>query len=96
MVVSRHPNKGLKDFQCFLGLSSSSTMLIMDVSIVAQDAVGAGGPLLAILGFCVLPIFWSIPEALVTAELATSFPEDSGYVAYASVSSHDTPHCNFF
>ena len=46
-----------------------------------QDAVGAGGPLLAILGFCILPIFWSIPEALITAELATAFPEDSGYVA---------------
>ena len=49
-----------------------------------QDAVSSGGPLLAILGFIVLPIIWSVPEALVTAELATAFPEDSGYVAWVT------------
>jgi len=32
-----------------------------------QDAVSAGAPLLAVVGFIVLPIIWSIPEALVTA-----------------------------
>lgn len=52
--------------------------------IGSQDAVGAGGPLLAILGFIILPIFWSVPEALITAELATAFPEDSGYVAWVT------------
>ncbi len=51
---------------------------------LAQDAVSAGGPLLAVLGFIVLPIIWSVPEALVTAELATAFPEDSGYVAWVT------------
>ena len=49
-----------------------------------QDAVSSGGPLLALLGFCLLPLFWSVPEALVTAELATAFPEDSGYVAWVT------------
>jgi hypothetical protein len=43
-----------------------------------QDAVTSGGPLLALLGFLILPFVWSVPEALVTAELATAFPEDSG------------------
>lgn len=46
-----------------------------------QDAVGSAGPLLAIVGFVVLPIVWSVPEAMITAELATAFPENSGYVA---------------
>ena len=46
-----------------------------------QDAVGSAGPLLAILGFLVLPLVWSVPEAMITAELATAFPENSGYVA---------------
>ncbi len=32
-----------------------------------QDAVSAGGPLLAVLGFLLLPLVWSVPEALVTA-----------------------------
>ena len=49
-----------------------------------QDAVSAGGPLLAILGFLLLPIIWSVPEALITAELATTFPENSGYVAWVT------------
>jgi len=51
---------------------------------VLQDAVSAGGPLLAILGFLLLPLIWSVPEALITAELATTFPENSGYVAWVT------------
>lgn len=54
------------------------------VPLHAQDAVSTGGPLLALLGFIVLPLVWSVPEALVTAELATAFPEDSGYVAWVT------------
>lgn len=50
-----------------------------------EDSVRAGGgPLLALLGFIVLPIFWSLPEALITAELAASFPENGGYVIWIS------------
>ncbi|CAK9143292.1 unnamed protein product [Ilex paraguariensis] len=50
-----------------------------------EDSVRAGGgPLLSLLGFLIFPIFWSIPEALVTAELATSFPENGGYVIWIS------------
>lgn len=86
-----------------------------------QDAVSKGAPLLAIIGFLVLPFIWSMPEALVTAgawrvekdgatqpgssragsarvrrasapplppahaaELATTFPENSGYVAWVT------------
>ncbi len=50
----------------------------------AQDAVSSGGPLLAVIGFCILPLLWSVPEALITAELATAFPENSGYVAWVT------------
>lgn len=50
-----------------------------------EDSVKAGGgPLLSLLGFLVFPLIWSIPEALVTAELATSFPENGGYVLWIS------------
>ncbi|XP_076922237.1 putative polyamine transporter At3g19553 [Bidens hawaiensis] len=50
-----------------------------------EDSVKAGGgALLSLLGFLIFPIFWSIPEALVTAELATSFPENGGYVVWIS------------
>lgn len=36
----------------------------------------AAGPMLTILGFLIFPILWSVPEALITAELATAFPEN--------------------
>lgn len=50
-----------------------------------EDSVKAGGgALLSLLGFIIFPIFWSIPEALVTAELATSFPKNGGYVIWIS------------
>eukprot|EP01018_Ginkgo_biloba_P008375 Gb_04957 [translate_table: standard] len=49
-----------------------------------EDSVKAGGPLLALLGFLIFPIIWSIPEALVTAEMATMFPENGGYVVWIS------------
>lgn len=46
--------------------------------------VQAGGPLYALLGFSLLFV-WAIPEALITAELATALPESSGSVAWVSV-----------
>ncbi|GAY48694.1 hypothetical protein CUMW_113680 [Citrus unshiu] len=50
-----------------------------------EDSVKAGGgPLLSLLGFLIFPLIWSIPEALITAELATSFPENGGYVIWIS------------
>lgn len=49
-----------------------------------EDTVRAAGPLLALLGFLLFPIIWSIPEALITAEMGTMFPENSGYVVWVS------------
>ena len=47
-----------------------------------ESTVGSGGPFNAILGFLLFPIIWSIPEALVTAELATTFPGSGGFVIW--------------
>lgn len=49
-----------------------------------EDSVRAGGPLLALLGFSIIPFVWCIPEALVTAELATAFPKNGGFVVWTS------------
>ncbi|KAL2507969.1 putative polyamine transporter [Forsythia ovata] len=49
-----------------------------------EAAVGSAGPLFAILGFLIFPFIWSIPEALVTAELATTFPGNGGFVIWAN------------
>ncbi|KAL3722742.1 hypothetical protein ACJRO7_035019 [Eucalyptus globulus] len=49
-----------------------------------EDSVKAAGPLLALLGFLIFPLIWSIPEALITAEMGTMFPENGGYVVWVS------------
>lgn len=43
-----------------------------------EPSVKAGGPFFAILGFTIMPIIWCIPEALITAELGSAYPEPSG------------------
>ncbi|KAF7120356.1 hypothetical protein RHSIM_Rhsim13G0230900 [Rhododendron simsii] len=48
-----------------------------------EPTVQAAGPLLAILGFLIFPFIWSIPEALITAELSTAFPGNGGFVIWA-------------
>eukprot|EP00617_Octactis_speculum_P001176 CAMPEP_0185793042 /NCGR_PEP_ID=MMETSP1174-20130828/159252_1 /TAXON_ID=35687 /ORGANISM="Dictyocha speculum, Strain CCMP1381" /LENGTH=479 /DNA_ID=CAMNT_0028488147 /DNA_START=162 /DNA_END=1598 /DNA_ORIENTATION=- len=50
----------------------------------SEVAVQAAGPGLAILGFIVMPFVWSLPEALMTAELCTNFPEASGFCAWTN------------
>lgn len=49
-----------------------------------EDSVKAAGPLLALIGFLVFPLIWSIPEALITAEMGTMFPENGGYVVWVA------------
>ena len=47
-----------------------------------EDAIGASGPLVVLLGILILPWLWSFPTALMTAELSTAMPEDGGYVVW--------------
>ncbi|KAK6947310.1 Amino acid/polyamine transporter I [Dillenia turbinata] len=49
-----------------------------------EDSVQAAGPLLSLLGFLIFPFIWSVPEALITAEMGTMFPENGGYVVWVS------------
>ncbi|KAH6837051.1 Amino acid permease family protein, partial [Perilla frutescens var. hirtella] len=48
-----------------------------------EPAVQAAGPFFAILGFLIFPFIWSIPEALITAELSTAYPGNGGFVIWA-------------
>lgn len=48
-------------------------------SLPLKDIVRAGGPFYALLGFLLI-LVWSVPEALITAELSTAMPEASGSV----------------
>lgn len=52
----------------------------------SEEAVASVGPFWVLLGFVILPIIWSIPEALMTAELSTMFPGNGGYVFWTTAS----------
>jgi amino acid transporter len=47
-----------------------------------EDSVGVFGPGLVLLLLAVTPFIWSLPVALVMAELASALPEEGGYVAW--------------
>lgn len=57
-----------------------------------EGSVGAGGPLLAIAGFLIFPLLWSLPEALLTTELACAFPENSGCALISICITLAAPH----
>ena len=68
-----------------LGVLSLAILVFYNVSggpFGIETSVRAGGNLFALLGFLVLPLVWSVPEACMTAELGTMFPEASGGVAW--------------
>ncbi|MED6107657.1 hypothetical protein PIB30_016100 [Stylosanthes scabra] len=48
-----------------------------------ETAVQAAGPLIALLGFLIFPFIWSVPEALITAELTTAYPGSGGFILWA-------------
>lgn len=45
-----------------------------------EDAVGSGGPTLMFLFLFIVPIIWSTPLALMTAELSCMIPETGGHI----------------
>lgn len=51
-----------------------------------EPTVRAAGPFYALVGFIVFPILWSIPEAFITAELGSAYPEPSGRTYYCTSS----------
>ncbi|KAM7265375.1 hypothetical protein ACFE04_003058 [Oxalis oulophora] len=85
-IVNDHNNK--KSTNPKLTVLPLIALIFYEVSggpFGVEDSVRAGGgPLLSLLGFLIFPLFWSLPEALVTAELATTFPENGGYVIWIS------------
>ncbi|KAK7242826.1 L-alpha-amino acid transmembrane transporter [Aureococcus anophagefferens] len=46
--------------------------------------VKAGGPLVALGSFALMTLLWSVPEALMTAELSSAFPEAAGFAAWSN------------
>ena len=43
-----------------------------------EPSVKAAGNLFAIIGFSVMPLLWALPEAYMTYELSSTYPDNSG------------------
>lgn len=70
-----------------IGMLSLASLIFFSVSggpYGMEEAIKTAGPLVTMLALVVLPLVWSVPEALVTCELAPTFPEPSGSVAWVS------------
>lgn len=70
-----------------------------------EDIVGAAGPAPALLGLVILPLLYSVPQALMTAELSSLMSENGGYIIWVQrafgdfvgwVNSYNSMFCNFF
>jgi hypothetical protein len=76
-VAPRDPG----DHQRSLNAISLAVLVFYKVSggpFGCEVSVQAAGALYTLLGFLLFPLLWSVPEALVTAELGSAFPEPSG------------------
>ncbi|TFJ81049.1 hypothetical protein NSK_007692 [Nannochloropsis salina CCMP1776] len=82
-VIVSPPSPSPKEHQ--IGTAALAALIFFSVSggpFGMEEAVQSAGPLVTIVGLLVLPMLWSVPEALITAECAPAFAEPSGSVAW--------------
>lgn len=69
----------------YLGVAPLAMLVFYNVSggpFGIEESVRSAGFFVSIMGFIFMPLVWSVPEALITAELGTTYPEASGGVAW--------------
>lgn len=50
-----------------------------------EPSIRAAGNMYAIIGFALMPLMWSLPECVMTYELSSAYPCDSGGVRFVSI-----------
>ncbi len=65
-------------------LSTTALVFVMFFTVsggayTTEGLVGSVGPGLALLMLLLVPVIWSLPEALIIGELASMLPEEGGY-----------------
>ena len=48
-----------------------------------EDVLGGSGVGLALIMILVLPIFWALPMALISAELGSAMPDEGGFIRWS-------------
>mmetsp|Transcript_23035 Transcript_23035/g.32449 ORF Transcript_23035/g.32449 Transcript_23035/m.32449 type:complete len:638 (-) Transcript_23035:38-1951(-) len=91
---STHPQNHVKRGLRLLPLTALVFYSVSGGPFGIEPAVRSGGNLPAILGFTFLPLVWSVPEALMTAELGSMLPGKGGAgVDWATEAFGDTMGC---
>ncbi len=70
-----------------LGLVALAAVIFFNVSggpYGIEDMVPTFGPGLTLLLLVLVPLLWSVPVALVLAELSGAIPDDAGYIAWTT------------
>jgi amino acid transporter len=58
-------------------------ILVSGGSFGIEDMVSSSGPGLTLLLLILLPVFWSLPMALVASELGSALPGEGGFYVWA-------------
>eukprot|EP01087_Luapelamoeba_hula_P020671 TRINITY_DN7096_c0_g1_i1.p1 TRINITY_DN7096_c0_g1~~TRINITY_DN7096_c0_g1_i1.p1 ORF type:complete len:574 (-),score=79.81 TRINITY_DN7096_c0_g1_i1:186-1907(-) len=66
----------------FIGLLSVCYFLVCGGAYGTEDLASSIPPLFALLGLLVLPWFWSLPIALIVAELGSALPSSEGFLGW--------------
>jgi amino acid transporter len=65
-----------------LGVVTVAALCWLNVSggpLGTEPIVSSCGPGIGFLGILVFPVVWSVPQAIVTAEMSAAFPDNGGY-----------------
>lgn len=85
VVFGEGSSPRLENFQQAFNSASCFPHLLSGIrGLIRRQSVKAASHLLALLGFLLFPIIWSVPQVLITTEHGTMFPENAGYVVWVS------------
>lgn len=70
----------------FWGLVAMIFFCVSGGPFGSEPSVATGGPFWAIFAFIIFPVVWCIPEAMITSELSSLFPGNSGFTSWITAS----------
>ena len=87
MTETAHPEEGKLPASPGRKLTLLPLVMVMFFTVSGgayglEDLVGSSGPGMALVLIVVTPLIWSLPTALMVAELSTAMPVAGGYYAW--------------
>jgi amino acid transporter len=63
-------------------LAATIFFIVCGGPYTTEQVVGKSGPICGLLMLCILPLVWSLPVGLLTAELSSKLPDEGGYYVW--------------